>query len=244
MDVLDVSGKASFFLVIFLFFILYSLVCFPFVAWSLHFPRPRLVATLFPLQLFLPSFHLSLFPPSCAKLTHIFLSLMSSSSFMPLSFDRCDSFSSILYDNNQYQPPRLPFPTRPPLSEIINNADIPNLDDDDNHPLLYPISPTPSGISDTYSYQSCAFDDSNLQLVNDHNHVGAGHNVQARPYVCTFDTCDKAFARKSDLARHFKIHTNDRSVSSFVMVNKANAIPEPLPALTAAVVNLSSSDRR
>lgn len=128
---------------------------------------------------------------------------------MPLSFDRCDSFSSILYDNDQYQPPRLPFPTRPSLSEI-NNADILNLDDDDNHPLLCPASPIPSDISNTYSYQSGAFGDSNSQLVNDHNHVGAGHSVQARPYVCTFGTCDKAFARKSDLARHFKIHTNDR----------------------------------
>ncbi|XAO26082.1 hypothetical protein I312_104916 [Cryptococcus bacillisporus CA1280] len=50
-----------------------------------------------------------------------------------------------------------------------------------------------------------------LDLVNDHNHVGAGHNGQTRPYVCTFGTCDKAFARKSDLARHYKIHTNDRA---------------------------------
>ncbi|WVQ71982.1 hypothetical protein IAR50_001525 [Cryptococcus sp. DSM 104548] len=50
-----------------------------------------------------------------------------------------------------------------------------------------------------------------LDLVNDHNNVGGGHSSHTRPFVCTFGTCDKAFARKSDLARHFKIHTNDRA---------------------------------
>ncbi|WVR09382.1 hypothetical protein IAU60_006449 [Kwoniella sp. DSM 27419] len=49
-----------------------------------------------------------------------------------------------------------------------------------------------------------------LDLVNDNNQVGIGHDAHARPHVCEWEQCDKAFARKSDLARHCRIHTNDR----------------------------------
>jgi uncharacterized Zn-finger protein len=96
-------------------------------------------------------------------------------------------------------PPRKPLPLR-------SRVNIP--------PPFILQSSTTGPLTQRSSLSSASAEIFDKQLVNDHNHVGPGFDMQARPFVCEYMDCDKAFARKSDLSRHFKIHTNDRYVVS------------------------------